>query len=576
MTTIHAYTQDQNLQDGPHSDLRRARAAAFNMVPTSTGAAKAIGLVLPHLKGKLDGYAIRVPTPTGSATDLTVQVRNEVSVAEITEAYRAAADSAPLKGYLTFTEAPIVSSDIVTDPSSCIFDSGLTKVIGNLVKVVGWYDNEWGYSEPAGRHHRPGRLEALRKDRREDSRRPRRRGRVRAHRAGALGPQRPPRRDADHRRRPDPAPPCPPSATLLDAGARVVVTAHLGRPKPGADNAKYSLAPVAGRLVELLGTEVTLADHGDEATGRGRSAWPTAASCCWRTSGSTRGRPARTTPSARRFAAELAALAGPTGAFVSDGFGVVHRKQASVYDVAQLLPAYTGGLVRSEVDVLRRLTEEPDRPYVVVLGGSKVSDKLAGHRVAAAEGRLAAGRRRDVLHLPGGPGSRASATRCWRATRSTPAAGLLETGKIVLPTDVVVADDFSAEANTRTVAGREDPRRLEGPRHRPRVGRRVRGRRSPVRRRSSGTARWACSSWPRSPRAPAASPRPSSTPPARSFFWAAFSVVGGGDSAAAVRALGLPEDGFSHISTGGGASLEYLEGKELPGIAVLQNGQRSA
>ena len=146
MTTIHAYTADQNLQDGPHKDLRRARAAAINMVPTSTGAAKAIGLVLPHLKGKLDGYAIRVPTPTGSATDLTVQVRDEVSVADITEAYRAAAAEGPLKGYLTFTDAPIVSTDIVTDPSSCIFDSGLTKVIGNLVKAVGWYDNEWGYS----------------------------------------------------------------------------------------------------------------------------------------------------------------------------------------------------------------------------------------------------------------------------------------------------------------------------------------------------------------------------------------------------------------------------------------------
>ena len=113
MTTIHAYTQDQNLQDGPHKDLRRARAAALNMVPTSTGAAKAIGLVLPHLKGKLDGYAIRVPTPTGSATDLTVEVRTEVSVAEITEAYRAAAAEGPLKGYLKFTAAPIVSGDIV-------------------------------------------------------------------------------------------------------------------------------------------------------------------------------------------------------------------------------------------------------------------------------------------------------------------------------------------------------------------------------------------------------------------------------------------------------------------------------
>ncbi|WP_026543642.1 type I glyceraldehyde-3-phosphate dehydrogenase [Arthrobacter sp. 35/47] len=146
MTTIHAYTADQNLQDGPHKDLRRARAAAINMVPTSTGAAKAIGLVLPELKGKLDGYAIRVPVPTGSATDLTVTVGREVSVEEVNAAYKAAAAEGPLKGYLTYTEDPIVSSDIVTDPASSIFDSGLTKVIGNQVKVVSWYDNEWGYS----------------------------------------------------------------------------------------------------------------------------------------------------------------------------------------------------------------------------------------------------------------------------------------------------------------------------------------------------------------------------------------------------------------------------------------------
>jgi glyceraldehyde 3-phosphate dehydrogenase len=145
MTTIHAYTQDQNLQDGPHKDLRRARAAALNIVPTSTGAAKAIGLVLPHLKGKLDGYALRVPIPTGSATDLTAAVGRETSVEEVNGAMKAAADG-PLAGILTYTEAPIVSSDIVTDPASCIFDAGLTKVIGDQVKIVGWYDNEWGYS----------------------------------------------------------------------------------------------------------------------------------------------------------------------------------------------------------------------------------------------------------------------------------------------------------------------------------------------------------------------------------------------------------------------------------------------
>jgi glyceraldehyde 3-phosphate dehydrogenase len=146
MTTIHAYTQDQNLQDGPHKDLRRARAAALNVVPTSTGAAKAIGLVLPALKGKLDGFAMRVPIPTGSATDLTFVASRETSVDEVNAAVKAAAEGA-LKGVLTYTEDPIVSSDIVTDPASCIFDAPLTKVIGgNQVKVVGWYDNEWGYS----------------------------------------------------------------------------------------------------------------------------------------------------------------------------------------------------------------------------------------------------------------------------------------------------------------------------------------------------------------------------------------------------------------------------------------------
>ena len=145
MTTIHAYTQDQNLQDGPHSDPRRARAAALNMVPTSTGAAKAIGLVLPELKGKLDGFAIRVPVPTGSATDLTFQASRETSAEEVNAAVKAAAEGA-LKGYLKYSEAPLVSTDIVTDPASCIFDAPLTKVSGDLVKVIGWYDNEWGYS----------------------------------------------------------------------------------------------------------------------------------------------------------------------------------------------------------------------------------------------------------------------------------------------------------------------------------------------------------------------------------------------------------------------------------------------
>jgi glyceraldehyde 3-phosphate dehydrogenase len=145
MTTVHAYTADQNLQDGPHKDLRRARAAAINIVPTTTGAAKALGLVLPELVGKLDGFALRVPVPTGSITDLTVVSSRPVTVDEVKAAYRAAAEG-PMAGILKYSEDELVSSDIVSDPYSCIFDSGLTRVIGDQVKLSGWYDNEWGYS----------------------------------------------------------------------------------------------------------------------------------------------------------------------------------------------------------------------------------------------------------------------------------------------------------------------------------------------------------------------------------------------------------------------------------------------
>jgi glyceraldehyde 3-phosphate dehydrogenase len=145
MTTIHAYTADQNLQDGPHQDLRRARAAAINIVPSSTGAAKAIGIVIPELKGKLDGFALRVPIPTGSITDLTLVSEKTVTVEEINAAYKKAAEG-ELKGILMYTEDPIVSSDIVGDAHSSIYDSGLVRVIDNTVKLSSWYDNEWGYS----------------------------------------------------------------------------------------------------------------------------------------------------------------------------------------------------------------------------------------------------------------------------------------------------------------------------------------------------------------------------------------------------------------------------------------------
>ncbi len=146
MTTIHAYTQDQNLQDGPHKDLRRARNAAINLVPTSTGAARAIGLVLPHLKGKVDGISVRAPVPTGSVTDLVVTVGRDATVEDVNAAFESAASGGPLEPYLDYSDEPLVSTDIVRSPASCTFDSKLTMANGRLVKVFGWYDNEWGYS----------------------------------------------------------------------------------------------------------------------------------------------------------------------------------------------------------------------------------------------------------------------------------------------------------------------------------------------------------------------------------------------------------------------------------------------
>ena len=146
MTTIHAYTADQRLQDMPHEDLRRARAAAINLIPTSTGAARAIGLVLPELKGKVDGISVRAPVPTGSVTDLVVRLSRETTVDEVNEAFRNAASSGPLSEVLQYSEDPLVSTDIQHSPYSCIFDSQLTMVNGSMVKVFGWYDNEWGYS----------------------------------------------------------------------------------------------------------------------------------------------------------------------------------------------------------------------------------------------------------------------------------------------------------------------------------------------------------------------------------------------------------------------------------------------
>jgi phosphoglycerate kinase len=347
----------------------------------------------------------------------------------------------------------------------------------------------------------------------------------------------------------------PTISALTDAGAKVIVAAHLGRPKGGPDP-KYSLAPVATRLGELLAAEVPLIELGGEG--------PNLADGEVALIENVRFDPRETSKNADErveLAIHLAAMTGENGAFVSDGFGVVHRKQASVYDVAQQLPAYAGTLVLAEVEVLRRLTENPERPYTVVLGGSKVSDKLAviDALLPKVDSLLVGGGMCFTFLAAQGYGvgdsllEREQIDNCRR---------LLESGKIVLPTDVVVADDFSAEAKTQTVAADAIPDGWKGLDIGP----------DSVAAFAEVLARARTVFWNGPMGVFELAPFAAGTRGvAQAIIDAdAFSVVGGGDSAAAVRALGLDESGFSHISTGGGASLEFLEGKDLPGVAILE------
>ncbi|SHE99358.1 phosphoglycerate kinase [Streptoalloteichus hindustanus] len=358
---------------------------------------------------------------------------------------------------------------------------------------------------------------------------------------------------------------------LADAGARVVVTAHLGRPK-GEPKSEFSLAPVARRLGELLGAEVAFATDlvgpsakstVDGLADGGVALLENVRFDARETSKDDAERGA--------LADELAALVagenGAAGAFVSDGFGVVHRKQASVYDVAKRLPHYAGGLVLAEVDVLRRLTENPARPYVVVLGGAKVSDKLgviANLLTKVDRLVIGGGMAYTFLKAQGHEvGSSLLQEDQLDTVRGFLAAAEERGVELVLPVDVLATTAFAADAEHQVVPADAIP-----------------------------ADRMGLDIGPESQKLFAAK-----VSDARTVFWNgpmgvfefeafaggtravaqalvdgdAFSVVGGGDSAAAVRQLGLPEDGFSHISTGGGASLEFLEGKELPGVAVLED-----
>ncbi len=355
---------------------------------------------------------------------------------------------------------------------------------------------------------------------------------------------------------------------LRDAGARVVVAAHLGRPKAGADNSRYSLAPVAVRLGELLGTEVTLLQHGAEAQAAVERL-PAGDVVLLENIRFDPRETSKDDDERGALARELAVLTGTQGVFVSDGFGVVHRKQASVYDLARELSAYAGGLVLTEVEVLRRLTRDPQRPYAVVLGGSKVSDKLQviESLLPHVDSLLVGGGMCFTFLAAQGHGvgdsllERDQVSNCAR---------LLDTGKIVLPVDVVVADDFSAEANTRTVPVEKIPDGWKGldigPESVAAFGQVLASAKTVFWNGPMGVFELA----PFAEGTRGVAQAIINTTAGGGDGTPGFSVVGGGDSAAAVRTLGLREDGFSHISTGGGASLEYLEGKVLPGLAVLE------
>lgn len=350
---------------------------------------------------------------------------------------------------------------------------------------------------------------------------------------------------------------------LTAAGARVVVSSHLGRPK-GAPDPAYSLAPVAARLGELLGTPVAAATDvvGDSA----RAAVAGLADGAVALLENVRFDPRETAKDAAQrgeLADQLATLVGPDGAFVSDGFGVVHRVQASVVEVAQRLPSYAGTLVLAELSTLRRLTEAPDRPYAVVLGGSKVSDKLA-----VIEALLP---KVDTVLVGGGmcftflaaQGIAVGASLLEPDMVDVCARLLKASGDTIqLPRDVVVADEFAAHANTRTVVVEDIPDGWMGLDIGP----------DTVRDFAAALAGAATVFWNGPMGVFELAPFAAGTRGVAEAIagLGAFSVVGGGDSAAAVRLLGLPEDGFSHISTGGGASLEFLEGKALPGVAVLE------
>src|SRR5450759_3691537 len=399
MTTIHAYTNDQTVLDFPHKDLRRARSAAMSIIPTTTGAARAVALVIPDLEGKLDGFALRVPTPDGSVTDLVAELQTEVTADEVNAAMKAAAESSRMKGILQYQEDPIVSIDVVGNSHSSIFDPALTMAMGTMVKCVSWYDNEWAYSCRVV----------------DDTR-------IRA----AL----------------------PTITYVLDQGCSVVLASHLGRPK-GQIVDDLRMAPVAVRLAELLGRPVkTAADCVGPAVEAAASGL----------------RPGEALLLENlRFHPEEAAndgvfakrLAGLAEVYVNDAFGSAHRAHASTEGVTHYLPSVAGLLMIRELEILGRLLRDPARPFVVVLGGLKVSDKIGviEKMLGTAAAILVGGAMANAFLAAKGYGiglSKGDGDQVTVAARVLAAAGRTRC-ELVLPRDVVVAREAVAGASARVV-----------------------------------------------------------------------------------------------------------------------------
>ena len=539
MTTIHAYTGDQQLVDGPHSDLRRARGAAINIVPTSTGAARATSLVLESMKGKLDGTSLRVPVPTGSVTDFNAILSKEASVAEINAAFAKAARTGPLKGIVRYTEDPIVSSDIQGDPHSCIFDSELTMSMGKLVKVLGWYDNEWGYSNRMVDFMLYAGKKVGSKIARQE---------VSAHvptledleaALGSLDGKRilvrtdfnvPLERDGDTVTISDDfriRAALPTIEWLRERGAAVVTASHLGRPK-GTPDPKYSMDAVRNRLGELApGVELLenlRYDPGEEGNDDA-------------------------------FARKL--VDGVDG-YVNDAFGASHRAHASIVGPPKYVPSAAGRLLQREVEVLLGMRNKPARPFVAVLGGAKVSDKLGViDALLETVDALAIGGAMcfTFLAAQGNPigDSLFEPDQVDTCKRILAAAAK----PIHLPSDIVGLD---ANGMVQTYGTRlpDGAKGLDiGPGSAAAFGDVVMDARTVFWNGPMGMFeddRFAMGT-----RAVAQAVADTK----------AFTVVGGGDSAAALAEFGLADD-VDHVSTGGGASLELLELGDLPGLAALR------